>query len=312
MIYTVTLNPCLDYLVAVPDFRSGRVNRARYESLMPGGKGINVAYALHILQEPSLALGFVAGFTGTEIERIMSRDEIPHDFFQLQTGFSRIDVQMVDAIESSINGIGPFATQEDIDALCEKLQSLEDGDTIVLSGSVPRGAKDNIYGEILRSVAHKDLYVVVDAKRPLLLHTLKYRPFLIKPNMQEMADIFFQDMSAVSTEDIVRYTKTLQSMGARNVLVSMGSAGALLLTEDGKIYHHSAMEGKVRNTVGCGDSMLAGFLAGFQKNHDLIEAFQLSLAAASANAFHDGRGTYTQIMRLHEILQNESADAFTV
>lgn len=224
MIYTITLNPCLDYLVAVPDFKSGRVNRAGYERLMPGGKGINVAYALHILKEPSLALGFVAGFTGSEIERIMSKDGIPHDFLPLKTGFSRIDVQMVDAIESSINGIGPLATQEDIDALCEKLQNLQDGDTIVLSGSVPRGAKDNVYGEILRSVSHKDLYVVVDAKRPLLLHTLKYRPFLIKPNMQEMTDIFFQDMSSVSTDDIVRYMKTLQSMGARNILVSMGSA----------------------------------------------------------------------------------------
>ena len=159
MIYTVTLNPCLDYLVAVPDFKSGRVNRAGYERLMPGGKGINVAYAL--LKEPSLALGFVAGFTGSEIERIMSKDGIPHDFLPLNTGFSRIDVQMVDAIESSINGIGPLATQEDIDALCEKLQNLQDGDTIVLSGSVPRGAKDNVYGEILRSVSHKDLYVVV-------------------------------------------------------------------------------------------------------------------------------------------------------
>lgn len=312
MIYTVTLNPCLDYLVAVPDFKSGRVNRAGYESLMPGGKGINVAYALHILQEPSLALGFVAGFTGSEIERIMSKDEIPHDFLPLKTGFSRIDVQMVDSIESSIHGIGPLATQKDIDTLCEKLQGLEDGDTIVISGSIPRGAKDNVYGEILRSVAHKDLYVVVDAKRPLLLHTLKYHPFLIKPNMQEMADIFFQDMSAVSIDDIVRYTKTLQSMGARNILVSMGAAGALLLTEDGKIYHHSAMKGKVHNTVGCGDSMLAGFLAGFQKNHDMIEAFQLSLAAASANAFHDDRGTYAQIMHLNEVLQNESADAFTM
>lgn len=160
-----------------------------------------------------MALGFVAGFTGSEIERIMSKDGIPHDFLPLKTGFSRIDVQMVDAIESSINGIGPLATQEDIDALCEKLQNLQDGDTIVLSGSVPRGAKDNVYGEILRSVSHKDLYVVVDAKRPLLLHTLKYRPFLIKPNMQEMTDIFFQDMSSVSTDDIVRYMKTLQSMG---------------------------------------------------------------------------------------------------
>lgn len=303
MIYTVTLNPCLDYLVSIRDFRPGRINRAGYERILPGGKGINVSYVLHILQEENLALGLVGGFTGEEIKRLMSKDGIQHDFVQLQNGSSRIDVQMLNGIESSINGVGPLITQEDIDALCEKLQALQDGDTLVLSGSVPRGAKDTVYSDILRSVAHKDLYIVVDAKRSLLLNTLKYKPFLIKPNLQEMGDIFYE--SAATIDDIIRYAKTFQSMGARNVLVSMGADGALLMTENGEIYRHSAMQGKVHNTVGCGDSMVAGFLAGYHKNQNMVEAFRLSLAAASANAFHDGRGTYEEMMELLAILENE-------
>lgn len=306
MIYTVTLNPCLDYLVAVPDFQSGRVNRAKYERIVPGGKGINVSYVLNILGEENLALGLVGGFTGAEIERLMTKDNINHDFVQLQRGSSRIDVQMVDSIESSINGVGPLITQEDIDALCEKLQQLQDGDTLVLSGSIPRGARDTVYGDILKTVAHKDLYIVVDAKGPLLLNTFKYKPFLIKPNRQEISDIFFRNPDSI--DDIIRYAHTMQGMGARNVLVSLGAEGAILVTENGEVYRHSAMEGTVRITVGCGDSMIAGFLVGYQKNHDMVEAFQLSLAAASANAFHDGRGTYDDIMRLLKVLQNEIDD----
>ncbi|MCD8355689.1 MAG: 1-phosphofructokinase [Clostridia bacterium] len=306
MIYTVTLNPCLDYLVAVQNFQSGRVNRAGYERIMPGGKGINVSYVLNILKQDNLALGFVGGFTGAEIERLMDKDGIHHSFVQLQNGSSRIDVQMVDGIESSIHGVGPLITQDDIDALCEQLQQLQDGDTLVLSGSVPRGARDTIYSDILRSVAHKDLYIVVDAKGPLLLNTLKYKPFLIKPNRQEMIDIFY--LNAENLDDIIRYAKNLQSMGARNVLVSLSADGAVLVTETGEIYRHSAMNGKVHNTVGCGDSMLAGFLVGYQQNHDMVEAFQLSLAAASANAFHDGRGTYEEIMDLLDVLHREIED----
>lgn len=303
MIYTVTLNPCLDYLVAVPGFQSGRVNRAKYERIEPGGKGINVSYVLKILKQDNLALGFVGGFTGEEIERLMDKDGIQHDFVHLKYGSSRIDVQMVDGIESSINGVGPHVTEEDMRALCEKLQQLKDGDTLVLCGSIPRGARDTVYGDILRAVSDKDLRIVVDAKGPLLLNALKYKPFLIKPSRQEIVDIFFRNPDSI--DDIIHYAQTMQSMGARNVLVSLGAEGAVLVTENGEVYRHSAMEGIVRNTVGCGDSMLAGFIMGYQQTESMVQAFQVSLAAASANAFHDGRGSYEEIMQLLEVLHRE-------
>ncbi len=303
MIYTVTLNPCLDYLVAVPNFRSGRVNRAKYERIFAGGKGINVSYVLNILKQDNLACGLVGGFIGAEIERIMDEDGIRHDFVHLKSGNSRIDVQMADGFETSINGVGPPIDQEDINALCEKLQTLQDGDTLVLSGSVPRGARDTIYSDILQTVQDKDLYIVVDAKGPLLLNTLKFRPFLIKPNRQEMEDIFYR--SPDSIDDIIRYAQTLKDMGARNVLVSLSAEGAILVTENGEIYRHSAMQGTVRNTLGCGDSMIAGFITGYHQEHNMVGAFQMSLAAASANAFHDSRGSYEQIMQLLGTLQRE-------
>ena len=306
MIYTVTLNPCLDYIVSVPDFRAGRVNRAKFDRIIPGGKGINVSYVLNILHEENLALGFVAGFTGDEIRRIMDRDGVNNNFVELKSGYSRIDVQMILGLESSINGVGPKITQEDLDQLIEQLQVLEDGDTLVLSGTTPRGARDTVYADLLATIADKDIDIVVDAKGPLLLNTLKYRPFLIKPNRQEIIDIFYAKPDSI--EDIIKYAKNLQSMGARNVLVSLSSEGAILITEDGEVYRHSAMQGEVRNTVGCGDSMIAGFLCGYAKNQDMIEAFQYSLAAASANAFQDGRGSYEDIQNLLRILQNEMSD----
>lgn len=306
MIYTVTLNPCLDYIVSVPDFRAGRVNRAKFDRIIPGGKGINVSYVLNILREENLALGFVAGFTGDEIRRIMDRDGVNNNFVELKSGYSRIDVQMIVGIESSINGVGPKITQEDLDQLIEQLQALQDGDTLVLSGTTPRGARDTVYADLLATIADKDIDIVVDAKGPLLLNTLKYRPFLIKPNRQEIIDIFYAKPDSI--EDIIKYAKNLQSMGARNVLVSLSAEGAILITEDGEVYRHSAMQGEVRNTVGCGDSMLAGFLCGYAKNQDMVEAFQYSLAAASANAFQDGRGSYEDIQNLLHILQNEMSD----
>ena len=306
MIYTVTLNPCLDYIVSVPDFRAGRVNRAKFDRIIPGGKGINVSYVLNILHEENLALGFVAGFTGDEIRRIMDRDGVNNNFVELKSGYSRIDVQMIVGIESSINGVGPKITQEDLDQLIEQLQALQDGDTLVLSGTTPRGARDTVYADLLATIADKDIDIVVDAKGPLLLNTLKYRPFLIKPNRQEIIDIFYAKPDSI--EDIIKYAKNLQSMGARNVLVSLSSEGAILITEDGEVYRHSAMQGEVRNTVGCGDSMIAGFLCGYAKNQDMVEAFQYSLAAASANAFQDGRGSYEDIQELLHILQNEMSD----
>ena len=213
---------------------------------------------------------------------------------------------MILGLESSINGVGPKITQEDLDQLIEQLQALQDGDTLVLSGTTPRGARDTVYADLLATIADKDIDIVVDAKGPLLLNTLKYRPFLIKPNRQEIIDIFYAKPDSI--EDIIKYAKNLQSMGARNVLVSLSSEGAILITEDGEVYRHSAMQGEVRNTVGCGDSMIAGFLSGYAKNQDMIEAFQYSLAAASANAFQDGRGSYEDIQNLLRILQNEMSD----
>ncbi|MDO5548836.1 MAG: 1-phosphofructokinase family hexose kinase [Eubacteriales bacterium] len=306
MIYTVTLNPCLDYIVSVPDFRAGRVNRAKFDRIIPGGRGINVSYVLNILHEKNLALGFVAGFTGEEIRRLMDRDGINNNFVELKNGYSRIDVQMILGMESSINGVGPKVTAEDLDKLAQQLQVLEDGDTLVLSGASPRGARDTVYADLLRTITDKDIDIVVDAKGPLLLNTLKYHPFLIKPNRQEIIDIFYAKPNSI--EDIIKYAKNLQSMGARNVLVSLSAEGAILITEDGNVYRHSAMSGEVRNTVGCGDSMIAGFLSGYSKNQDMIEAFQYSLAAASANAFNDGRGSYEEIQNLLQILQNEISD----
>lgn len=304
MIYTVTLNPCLDYIVSVPDFQSGRTNRAKYDRLTPGGKGINVSYALHILREPSLALGFVAGFTGDEICRLMDLEGVENNFIHLEHGNSRIDVQMMHGIESSINGVGPKITAEDLDALCDQVRSLvKDGDTLVLSGAVPRGARDTVYGDLMSRLSDTDLKIIVDAKGPLLLNTLKYHPFLIKPNKKELTDIFYAQPESI--DDIIRNGKSLQQMGARNVLVTLGSDGAVLVTEEGDVYRHSAMQGEVRNTVSCGDSMLAGFISGYRQHQDMIDAFQYSLAAASANAFTEGRGTYEEFQTLLQRLQKE-------
>ncbi len=303
MIYTVTLNPCLDYIVSVPDFQSGRTNRAKYDRLIPGGKGINVSYALHILQEPNLALGFVAGFTGDEICRLMDLDGVKNDFIHLPHGYSRIDVQMMHGLESSINGLGPKITPDDLAALSGQLQALQDGDTLVISGAIPRGARDTVYGDLMRELAEKDLNIIVDAKGPLLLNTLKYHPFLIKPNKKELTDIFYAQPESI--DDIIRNAKSLQQMGARNVLVTLGAEGAVLVTQAGDVYRHSAMHGEVRNTVSCGDSMLAGFISGYHQHHDMIDAFQYSLAAASANAFTEGRGTYEEFQTLLRRLQNE-------
>lgn len=302
MIYTVTLNPCLDYIIDVPGFRSGRVNRVTQEKLIPGGKGINVSYALHILQEETLALGFTAGFTGQEIERLMTNHGIRHQFVRLGCGNSRIDVHMTDREESAINGLGPTASQQDLEHLVDSLQMLDHGDTLVLSGAALGGVRDTIYGDLLHCLPRdKDIQVVVDAKGPLLLNTLRYHPFLIKPNRQEIIDIFF--LQPDSLDGIIHYAENLQTMGARNVLVSLSEEGAILLTENGEVYYHDAIhDGEVKNTVGCGDTMVAGFLSGYNRKHDLLDAFRLSLAAATSKAFHEGRGDYGDMMRYYEQL----------
>lgn len=304
MIYTVTLNPCIDYHVRVEELQVGRVNRVQEESIRVGGNGINVSYVLSTLKAENKAMSIVAGFTGEEICRLLVRDGIEHEYIRLDQGDSRINIQIRNGADSSINGLGPTVTDEDIARVIEMLKQVKDGDTLVLAGAVPVGVRDTVYAEILAALQDRDLRIVVDAKRPLLLNTLKYRPFLIKPNRRELADIFY--LQSDSADDLERQARTLQNMGARNVLISMGEKGSLLVTESGQVLRRSAMKGKPRNTVGCGDSMIAGFLTGYDRSGgDLVDAFRMAIAAASANAFSDGRGSYEDIMKLHRILLKE-------
>ncbi|MGN1030587.1 MAG: 1-phosphofructokinase family hexose kinase [Butyricicoccaceae bacterium] len=304
MIYTVTLNPCIDYHVRMKPLRVGRVNRVQEESIRVGGNGINVSYVLNTLKMENKALSIVAGFTGEEICRLLVVDGIEHEYIWLDQGSSRINMQIRNGEDTSINGLGPTVTDKDIERIIRLLDQVQDGDTVVLAGAVPAGARDTVYADILSALQDRDLRIVVDAKRSLLLNTLKYRPFLIKPNQQELADIFF--LSSDNVDDLVRQAKSLQSMGARNVLISMGANGSLLVTEDGQVLSHSAMDGTVRNTVGCGDSMIAGFLSGCDRSDgNLVDAYRMAIAAGSANAFSEGRGTYEEIMKLHRILNKE-------
>ena len=217
MIYTVTLNPCIDYHVRVDALQAGRVNRVQEESIRVGGNGINVSYVLNTLKAENKALSIVAGFTGEEICRLLVRDGIEHEYIRLDKGDSRINVQIRNGTDSSINGLGPSVTEDDIRRVIRLLDQVQDGDTIVLAGAVPVGARDTVYADILSALQDRDLRIVVDAKRPLLLNTLKYRPFLIKPNRQELADIFYLESN--HADDLIRQAKTLQNMGARNVLI---------------------------------------------------------------------------------------------
>lgn len=304
MIYTVTLNPCIDYHVRVDELQAGCVNRVQEESIRVGGNGINVSYVLNMLKVENKALSIVAGFTGEEICRLLVRDGVEHEYIRLDAGDSRINVQIRNGVDSSINGLGPTVMEKDIARVIQMLEQVKDGDTVVFAGAVPVGVRDTVYADILEALQDRDLRIVVDAKRPLLLNTLKYRPFLIKPNRRELADIFY--LQSDSTEDFVRQAKALQTMGARHVLISMGDQGSVLVTESGQVLRRSAMKGKVRNTVGCGDSMIAGFLTGYDRSEgDVVEAFRMAIAAASANAFSEGRGTYEEIMKLHRVLLKE-------
>ena len=303
MIYTVTFNPSLDYIVSVENFKLGLTNRTSSELLLPGGKGINVSTVLMNLGIESTALGFIAGFTGDEVVRRLEQMGVKNGFIRIPDGFTRINLKLKSIDGTEVNGQGPKIGKEKVEQLMEQLDELKEGDVLFLSGSIPASMPSDAYQKIMERLKDKGIHIVVDATEDLLMNVLPYHPFLIKPNLQEMIDIFYLDVE--NMDDIIRYAKNLQNMGARNVLVSLGADGAVLVTETGEIYRHSAMSGKVHNTVGCGDSMLAGFLVGYQQNHDMVQAFQLSLAAASANAFHDGRGTYEDIMDLLDILHRE-------
>ncbi len=298
MIYTVTFNPALDYVVWVDHFTTGSVNRTAEEKIFYGGKGINVSAVLASLGYPSTALGFVAGFTGDEIERGVKTLGFSSDFIRVKKGMSRINVKLKSEEESEINGRGPEITTEDVNELFRKLEHLKAEDILVLSGSIPATIDSRIYEMILEKLEGRGILAVVDAEKDLLLNVLKYHPFLIKPNNHELGEMF----GVVLENDaaIVEYARRLQDMGARNVLISMAGDGAMLVAENKEIYHLGVAKGIVRNSVGAGDSMVAGFLAGYLENKDYAHALRLGTAAGGATAFSDGLGTRDEIMRLYQ------------
>ena len=293
MIYTVTFNPSLDYIVDVNNFKLGRVNRTTKEIIYAGGKGINVSMVLKNLGFDSTALGFLAGFTGKEICRLMEEQGVNADFIEVKEGLSRINLKLRSNEESEINGQGPDIKEKDIRSLYEKLDKLQYGDVLVLAGSIPSVMPQSMYMDIMKYMEEKDLNIVVDATKDLLVNVLKYHPFLVKPNNHELGEIFGVELE--EKMDVIVYAKKLKEMGAKNVLVSMAGAGAVLVAEDGSIYESEAPKGKVVNSVGAGDSMVAGFLAGYLQTRDYREAFKLGVCTGSASAFSEKLATKEEV-----------------
>ena len=298
MIYTVTFNPSLDYIVSVDDFKLGLTNRTSSELLLPGGKGINVSTILTNLGIESTALGFIAGFTGDEIVRKVEEIGVRSDFIRIEDGISRINVKLKSIDGTEINGMGPDISRAKTEELMKKLDVLGKGDVLVLAGSIPVSLPDDIYSRILGGLEGKGVTFVVDATGELLLNVLKYHPFLIKPNNHELGDIF--DVELKTREEVVPYGRKLQEMGAKNVLISMAGEGAVLVAEDGSVYDAPAPKGVLVNAVGSGDSMVAGFTAGWMEKRDYRHAFYMGVAAGSASAFSEFLATKDEIMSLYQ------------
>ena len=297
MIYTITFNPALDYIMTIDSLEVGSVNRSKTEKILPGGKGINVSMVLTNLGVENTALGFVAGFTGKNIEDIIKERGCKTDFVILEDGLSRINVKLMSKPETEINGNGPSISEAEVAELFAKLDKLKEDDTLVLAGSVPSSLPDDIYSRILERLKDKGVRIVVDATGDLLVNCLKYKPFLIKPNNFELEQIFNTKLH--SREDIVKCAFRLKEMGAVNVLVSMGKDGAILVDEQDVVHDMVAPDGKVVNTVGAGDSMVAGFLAGLYEKNDYEYAFKLSVATGSASAFSEDLATKEEVHKVY-------------
>ena len=290
MIYTVTLNPALDYIMHVEHFEKNRINKTSSELLLPGGKGINVSIVLHNLGMSSTALGFIAGFTGQEIRRKLQGLGVTDDFIELPDGHSRINMKICSHEETELNSMGPIIDEASLLKLYTQLDRLVTGDVLVLAGSIPASLPDNIYQDIMKRVEAKGVMTIVDARKDLLENVLELRPFLIKPNNFELAELFGLE-ELWDKQEVLRYAKELQERGARNVLVSMAGAGAVLAAEDGSTYESPAPDGTVINSVGAGDSMVAGFLYGLLTTESFEQAFYTGLACGSASAFSEQLAT---------------------
>lgn len=297
MIYTVTFNPSLDYIVSVDDFKLGLTNRTSSELILPGGKGTNVSTVLKNLGLESTALGFVAGFTGNEIVKRLNDMGIKSDFISIENGISRINLKLKSIDGTEINGAGPDISGEKVNELMDKLNQLKEGDVLVLAGSIPSSMSDNIYRDIMADLKDRGVMIVVDATKDLLLNVLEYHPFLIKPNNHELGEIF--DVKLTTREEVIPYGRKLQEKGARNVLVSMAGEGAVLIAEDGQVFDAPAPKGKLINGVGAGDSMVAGFVAGWIEKQDYEYAFHMGVASGSASAFSENLATKEEIINVY-------------
>ena len=297
MIYTVTFNPSLDYIVSVDDFKLGLTNRTSSELILPGGKGTNVSTVLKDLGLESTALCFVAGFTGNEIVKRLNDMGIKSDFISIENGISRINLKLKSIDGTEINGAGPDISEEKVNELMDKLNQLKEGDVLVLAGSIPSSMSDNIYRDIMADLKDRGVMIVVDATKDLLLNVLEYHPFLIKPNNHELGEIF--DVKLTTREEVIPYGRKLQEKGARNVLVSMAGEGAVLIAEDGQVFDAPAPKGKLINGVGAGDSMVAGFVAGWIEKQDYEYAFHMGVASGSASAFSENLATKEEIINVY-------------
>ncbi len=296
MIYTLTFNPSLDYILTVPDFTCGIVNRTTEEVIFPGGKGVNVSMVLNNLGVENTALGFLAGFTGDKLKEMLEEKGIRTEFLPIRKGMTRINVKLRSGQETEINGQGPSIGKEDIEKLYGRLDRLKEGDMLVMAGSIPDVMPGTMYMDIMERLQEKNLKIIVDATKDLLANVLQYRPFLIKPNNHELGDIFGTEIKG--KEEAVYFAKQLKEKGAENVLVSMAGDGAVLVAEDGNVYQSEAPEGQVVNSVGAGDSMVAGFIAGYLEYGDYEKAFRMGVFTGSASAFSKELATKREVLTL--------------
>ena len=301
MIYTVTFNPSLDYIVSMNGFEMGMTNRTTEEQMFPGGKGINVSIVLSNLGIENTALGFTAGFTGEQIEKEIRKMGLLTDFIFIDRGLSRINVKLKDYDGTEINGMGPDIDEESVDKLYKKLDGLRSGDVLILAGSIPKSLPDSIYSDILERLKDRGVLFVVDATKELLMNVLQYKPFLIKPNNHELGEIFGVTLN--TREDVVPYAKKLQEKGAGNVLVSMAGQGAVLADENGDVHMLEAPKGKLVNAVGAGDSMVAGFMAGWTQKKDYEYAFRMGVSTGSASAFSELLATREEVEKVFNSLE---------
>lgn len=293
MIYTVTINPAVDYTIKLKELVPNTINRSIEDQYKLGGKGINVSLVLHNLGIENTALGFVGGFSGDFIVKRMDEIGIKNDFIRLESGISRINVKVKAGTETDINGIGPDIPKESVQKLINQVKEIKKGDYLVLAGNVPKSLGDNVYSDILEGIKDKEVKVVIDTTKSFLANSLKHKPFLVKPNKEELCDFFNKEL--YSDTEIITHAKQMQEMGAQNVLVSLGDEGAILVTDKDEVFCKNAPKGKAVNTVGAGDSMAAGFIAGYIEKQDYEYALKYGLAAGSASAFSENFASYEEI-----------------